>query len=169
LADQYMLGDSLLVAPIFREDGIAEYYLPEGTWTSFLTGEVKEGGKWYTEKHGYLSIPLYVRENSIVAVGAKNDNAVYDYADNVTFRAYAIEAGKTARTTVYNTENEPEASISITHDGSVYKISADSPKSSKVELVNVGTPSEVTGAAYHMEENNLVIELSGSQSVEVKF
>lgn len=169
LADQYMLGDSLLVAPIFREDGIAEYYLPEGTWTSFLTGEVKEGGKWYTEKHGYLSIPLYVRENSIVAVGAKNDNAVYDYADNVTFRAYAIGTGKTARTTVYNTENEPEASISITHEGSVYRISADSPKSSKVELVNVGTPSEVIGAAYHMEENNLVIELSGSQSVEVKF
>lgn len=169
LADQYMLGDSLLVAPIFREDGIAEYYLPEGTWTSFLTGEVKEGGKWYTEKHGYLSIPLYVRENSIVAVGAKNDNAVYDYADNVTFRAYAIEAGKTAQTTVYNTENEPEASVSITHEGSVYKISTDSPKSSKVELVNVGTPSEVTGAVYRMEENNLVIELSGNQRVEVKF
>lgn len=169
LADQYMLGDSLLVAPIFREDGIAEYYLPEGTWTSFLTGEVKEGGKWYTEKHGYLSIPLYVRENSIVAVGAKNDNAVYDYADNVTFRAYAIEVGKTVQTTVYNTENEPEASISITHEGSVYKISTDSPKSSKVELVNVGTPSEVTGAVYRMEENNLVIELSGNQRVEVKF
>lgn len=169
LADQYMLGDSLLVAPIFREDGIAEYYLPEGTWTSFLTGKVKEGGKWYTEKHGYLSIPLYVRENSIVAVGAKNDNAVYDYADNVTFRAYAIEAGKTAQTTVYNTENEPEASVSITHEGSVYKISTDSPKSSKVELVNVGTPSEVTGAVYRMEENNLVIELSGNQRVEVKF
>lgn len=169
LADQYMLGDSLLVAPIFREDGIAEYYLPEGTWTSFLTGKVKEGGKWYTEKHGYLSIPLYVRENSIVAVGAKNDNAVYDYADNVTFRAYAIEAGKTAQTTVYNTENEPEASVSITHEGSVYKISADSPKSSKVELVNVGTPSEVAGAVYRMEENNLVIELSGNQRVEVKF
>lgn len=169
LADQYMLGDSLLVAPIFREDGIAEYYLPEGTWTSFLTGEVKEGGKWYTEKHGYLSIPLYVRENSIVAVGAKNDNAVYDYADNVTFRAYAIEVGKTVQTTVYNTENEPEASISITHEGSVYKISADSPKSSKVELVNVGTPSEVTGAVYRMEENNLVIELSGNQRVQVKF
>ena len=46
LATQYMLGDSLLAAPIFRDDSIAEYYLPEGTWTSLLTGEVKEGGKW---------------------------------------------------------------------------------------------------------------------------
>ncbi len=41
---------------------MAEYYLPEGTWTSLLTGEEKEGGKWYREKHGYLSIPLYVKE-----------------------------------------------------------------------------------------------------------
>lgn len=62
-----MLGDSLLVAPIFNEDGIAEYYLPEGHWTSLLSGDVKEGGRWYKEKHGYLSIPLYVREGSIVA------------------------------------------------------------------------------------------------------
>ena len=27
---QYMLGDSLLVAPIFNSEGIAKYYLPEG-------------------------------------------------------------------------------------------------------------------------------------------
>ncbi|HBI73043.1 MAG TPA: alpha-xylosidase, partial [Lachnospiraceae bacterium] len=38
---QYMLGDSLLVAPIFNEEGIAEYYLPEGKWTNYFTGEVK--------------------------------------------------------------------------------------------------------------------------------
>ena len=57
---QYMLGDSLLAAPIFRDDSIA-VLSAGGTWTSLLTGEVKEGGKWYTEKHGYLSIPLYVK------------------------------------------------------------------------------------------------------------
>ena len=68
---QYMLGDSLLAAPIFRDDSIAEYYLPEGTWTSLLTGEVKEGGKWYTEKHGYLSIPLYVKEGQHRGYGCK--------------------------------------------------------------------------------------------------
>ena len=33
---QYMLGESLLVAPIFREDHIAEYYLPAGNWTHLL-------------------------------------------------------------------------------------------------------------------------------------
>ena len=37
---QYMLGDSLLVAPIFNEESLADYYLPAGRWTDFFTGEV---------------------------------------------------------------------------------------------------------------------------------
>ena len=33
---QYMLGDSLLVAPIFREDGTVDFYVPEGgLWTNY--------------------------------------------------------------------------------------------------------------------------------------
>ena len=28
-----------MVAPVFREDKVAQYYLPEGTWTELLTGE----------------------------------------------------------------------------------------------------------------------------------
>ena len=47
---QYMLGDALLVAPIFNEEGIGEYYLPDssvcpGLWTDFFTGERMEGGR----------------------------------------------------------------------------------------------------------------------------
>ena len=41
---QYMLGDSLLVAPVFSPDGGVDYYVPDGRWTNFLTGEVVEGG-----------------------------------------------------------------------------------------------------------------------------
>ena len=40
---QYMLGDSLLVAPVFRKDGEVQYYLPDGTWTSLLDGGKVEG------------------------------------------------------------------------------------------------------------------------------
>ena len=49
---QYMLGDSLLVAPIFSSDGSVTYYLPHGTWTHFMTGE-RPRGRWITEQHGY--------------------------------------------------------------------------------------------------------------------
>lgn len=39
---QFMLGDSLMVAPVFNENGKVKYYLPEGCWTIFLSGEVIE-------------------------------------------------------------------------------------------------------------------------------
>ena len=68
LDKQYMLGDSLLVAPIFNEEGRASYYLPKGLWTNYLTGETAEGGTWREEHHDYLSVPLWVRENSMIAV-----------------------------------------------------------------------------------------------------
>ena len=93
LDKQYMLGDSLLVAPIFNDESRAEYYLPTGIWTNFFTGKEYKGGTWVEEQHGYLSIPLMVRENSIVAIGAHDDKPDYDYADSCELRIYALHDG----------------------------------------------------------------------------
>lgn len=59
---QYMLGDKLLVAPIFNDQGIARYYLPQGQWQHLLNESVVEGGRWYEESYDYFSLPLFVRE-----------------------------------------------------------------------------------------------------------
>ncbi|HEQ71380.1 MAG TPA: alpha-xylosidase, partial [Spirochaetia bacterium] len=97
---QYMLGGSLLVAPVFREDGTAEYYLPAGTWTNLLTGEKARGGEWRRETHSYLSLPLWVRPETILALGA-NDHAVeYDYADKVELYIFEPEDGAPLHTEV---------------------------------------------------------------------
>lgn len=168
LASQYMLGDSLLVAPIFNEDGIAEYYLPEGRWTSLLSGDVKEGGRWYKEKHGYLSIPLYVREGSIVAMGARDDNAVYDYADGTTFQVYALVDGGEAQTTVYDTENREAVKAAVTHCGSGYEIQVSGGTDVKVALMHAGTPKTVS-CAYEMEGDHVVIAVPKEGTVTVEF
>ena len=136
LANQYMLGDSLLVAPIFNEDSLAEYYLPEGRWTSLLTGEEKAGGRWYREKHGYLSIPLYVKAGSIIALGGRDDNAVYDYADGTCLKVYALEDGQSAETSVYNTENEEVIKAKVTRMGDQYDIEVSGGNNVTVEIVN---------------------------------
>lgn len=169
LATEYMLGDALLVAPIFNDESMAEYYLPEGTWTSFLTGEVKEGGKWYREKHGYLSIPLYVKEGSMVAVGACNENAVYDYADNVTIRAYEVKDGITAGTCVYNTENELVVKASVEKYGTSYRVEVKCRKNCMVELINAGEPSKVSGVSYAMEGRNLILTFTETGTAEVLY
>jgi len=68
---QYMLGDSILVAPIFNSEGVADFYLPQGSWVSLITGEKVEGGSWRSEKHGYLSLPLYLRSEKIAEHGTE--------------------------------------------------------------------------------------------------
>lgn len=169
LASQYMLGDSLLVAPILNDKSMAEYYLPEGTWTSLLSGDVKEGGKWYKEEHGYLSIPLYAKEGSIVAMGAVDNDPVYDYADGVEFRIYALKDGKSAGTVVYNTDNQVDAAIKACNDGGVYKISVESAKAYKVVLVNAGAPTEVVGAGYEMAGNDVIISADCNKEIVIKY
>lgn len=167
LATQYMLGDSLLVAPIFNDQSMAEYYLPEGTWTSLLTGEVKEGGKWYREKHGYLSIPLYVREGSIVAMGAHDDDAVYDYADGVTLRVYAVKPGNEAETVVYSPENAAEVTASVSNDNGTYRIHVETEKACRIALMNAGTPARVEGAGYVMDGETVIIDCAGNKDIVV--
>ena len=57
---QYMLGEALLVAPVFQESGQALYYLPRGEWRNLLTGETAQGSTWRKEKYDYFSLPLWV-------------------------------------------------------------------------------------------------------------
>ncbi len=115
LATQYFLGDSLLVAPIFNEQSMAEYYLPEGTWTSFLTNEVKEGGRWYREAMDYMTVPLYVKEGSIIAVGDGSHGPVYDYEKDAVFKVYALQEGATTKTCIYSASAEKVLELEISH------------------------------------------------------
>lgn len=57
---QYMLGPALLVAPVFSENGEAEYYLPAGEWRHLLSGEQVTGPGWRRERYDYFSLPLWV-------------------------------------------------------------------------------------------------------------
>lgn len=85
---QYMLGDQLLVAPVFSADGLVEYYLPEGRWTHLISGEVVKGGAWRTERYDFDSLPLFVREGSILTMGAQETQVEYDYLDGLEVRVY---------------------------------------------------------------------------------
>ena len=170
LDKQYMLGDSLLVAPIFNENSMAEYYLPEGTWTNFLTGEQREGGKWYSEEHDYLSIPLYAKEGTIVAVGAKNDGPVYDFADGVTYRVFAVKDGVKASTEVFNTNSEKESEICVERISNTYKIQVKSSKPCRIELVSVKGAKSVVNAEMKEENGSLILIPESTESeITVQF
>ncbi|WP_059052023.1 alpha-xylosidase [Paenibacillus senegalimassiliensis] len=154
---QYMLGDSILVAPVFSEHGEVTYYLPEGTWTHLLTGKAVQGGKWYKEKYDFFGLPLFVRENSILAKGANDNRPDYDFADGVELGLYQIQDGATVSRTVRNIEGESELQVSVSRNGNTVKLSAEGAgKPFQVALHGLGEASSVQGGVL---ASNGVIEV----------
>ena len=76
LGDEFLFGDSLLVAPICAEEDQRRVYLPAGVWTDWWTRERIPGGQWLDVKAGIRKLPLYVREGGIIPMGP-----VMDYVD----------------------------------------------------------------------------------------
>ncbi|GAA3340841.1 hypothetical protein GCM10020358_29900 [Amorphoplanes nipponensis] len=78
---QYLLGDSLLVAPgVQRGGGHVLHYVPARPLDPVPHREVVEGPGWVHETHGFASVPLLmVRPDSVVPVGARTDRPDYDY------------------------------------------------------------------------------------------
>ena len=150
LDKQYMLGDSLLVAPIFSEDNKVKYYLPKGIWTNYLTGEKLSGGTWREEEHGFMSLPLMAHPNSIIAVGANDIKPDYDYCEGVTFQIFELEAGVIAATKVYDINGIEEAEITAEILGSqiIIKLHENTSKSWKVLLRGYENIISVKGGSF---------------------
>ena len=65
---QYLLGKSLLVAPIYKEEDKRDsIYLPEGKWIDYWDGTTYEGKKWINHYPAPLDkLPLFVKAGSII-------------------------------------------------------------------------------------------------------
>ncbi len=62
VADQYMFGGDVLVAPVVQAGATSRrVYLPAGTrWTDARTGEVADGGAWVVADAPLAHVPVYV-------------------------------------------------------------------------------------------------------------
>ncbi|GBG08936.1 ABC transporter substrate-binding protein [Paenibacillus agaridevorans] len=64
--DQYMVGDALLVAPLFAGESEREVLLPPGIWYGLETGERYDGGGTIAVRAELERIPVFVREGSVI-------------------------------------------------------------------------------------------------------
>jgi alpha-D-xyloside xylohydrolase len=143
---QYLLGSSLLVAPIFSENGSVDYYLPAGRWTNLLTGEVREGAGWRREQHGFLSLPLMVRPNTILPIGAIDDRPDYDFADGVMFRIYELAEGSKLTCEVVTPAQPNPVRLNVWREGSRVTVDLASDRATRWKLQLAGIENlQVTG------------------------
>ncbi len=132
---QYMLGDSLLAAPVFKESGEVSYYLPEGVWTDYLTGEIQEGGRWYTRVCDYFHLPLLVREGTILPVGIDEERPDYDYLSQTTLKLYQIKEGSRVRTTVPDMEGREAVCVEAVREQGEIQVSVSGGSGWKAEVI----------------------------------
>lgn len=152
LDTQYMLGDSLLVAPVFRPDGTVDYYLPKGTWTNFISNQRVEGGLWQYENHNFMSLPLMVRPNSIIAVGNNSNVPDYDFVDGTALHIFELTDNETAAAAIYTVEGKAKGNVSAILRGNKVAINASGLKDYSIIMRNVSIISNLTGATFESNE-----------------
>ena len=108
-----MLGERILVAPVFSETGQVRYYLPEGGWTHLMSGRPYVGGRWYTEQYDYHQLPVFVRSGTILIRNLnETGSAAYDDRKGARIWIYDVpEEG--ARAACYDAAGRETASVSI--------------------------------------------------------
>lgn len=147
---QYMLGENILVAPVLSKSGEVTVYLPEGKWTHLLTGEVVDGRGWRREQHDFMSLPLYVRPNALIAFGAVDEQPDYDYVDGALFTLYQLEDGKTASATIPALDGSPVQTLSVTRHGQTLHVTATGGAGWRLRLAGI---TSITSAGTAEAEN----------------
>jgi len=150
---QYLLGADLLVAPVFSADGTVDFYLPAGTWTSYFTGETVTGPGWRRETHGFDSLPLYVRDGAVLAIGGRDDRPDYDYLDGLTLEVYPSSlpgAVDRSRQVTVTTPDGKSAVFTIERSGGRVKVSSPSAGKWSVRVVGGQTVAATAGHAEAM-------------------
>lgn len=138
---QYMLGNNLLVAPIFNDQGLATFYVPktEGKWINILTGKSYESGRWYKEKFDDQDLPLLARPNSAIVNGQFNDRAMYDYADNPEVNLYELTEGHIS-TIITDNYGERIGTINIEKKDNKVSVYSDEVRKFTLKIHNADQP-----------------------------
>jgi alpha-D-xyloside xylohydrolase len=108
---QYMLGEELLVAPIFNQSGERAVYLPAGQWVDFWTDELLTGSRFITVKTPLETMPLYVRANALIPTVEPRPFTLDTAFTDVTFDAYLLDVGSFA---LYDSDGMTQISASRT-------------------------------------------------------
>jgi alpha-D-xyloside xylohydrolase len=126
--DQYLLGGSLLVAPVLDHRDTRDVYLPPGRWVDWHTGGVFDGGRWLQVAAPLDILPIYLRGGAIVPLGPRVRHTGEQRLDPL--RLLVPEPGEAGSYLV----RDPDGDVEITY----------AREGQRLEVDIVGAPGEVS-------------------------
>lgn len=95
-SDVYMVGDSLLVAPIVEKGATErEFYLPRGVWYDFWTNKLIDGSRKISVKAPLDKMPIFAKAGKVIPMREEQQYIGEKRLDELHLRAYAA-AGETS-------------------------------------------------------------------------
>jgi len=144
---QYLLGDALLIAPVFEKSGEVSVYLPAGDdWVDFWTGEHYAGGQTLDRETDLDEMPVFVRANSIVPMGEAAQTVESGTPSDVTLRVTPDGLGSVAAEAAFYDEDADDlVDIEATLDESSLEVTVDADDRTDrfvVEVLDIESPPE---------------------------
>ena len=159
--NQFMLGPSVMVCPVYSGAGNVTFYVPAGNWTNLLTREVITGPRIVSRKAEISEIPLYIRPNSILT----SHNG-----EIITFSCFSLTDGKVAAAEVFGSNKAASGVVNVLKSGSKITVKTEGfgRASKRVILTGIknvvgvseGFPeSDDYGTTVEFDSNELIITL----------
>lgn len=98
-ADEFMLGDEMLIAPVYQPGDQRTVYLPRGIWTNLESGEVSAGPLTITVMT--KSLPVFARNGVIIPLDSTGGALALHYFPKLAAEFFLLESDLAEYTQVH--------------------------------------------------------------------
>ncbi|MDK1414751.1 alpha-xylosidase, partial [Cronobacter sakazakii] len=91
--------------------------LPPGRWTHLWHNDELDGGRWHRQRHDFLSLPVYVRDNTLLALGNNDQKPDYVWHEGTAFQLFNLADGAEARCEVPAANGETTFTLCAKREG----------------------------------------------------
>ncbi len=89
--NQYLFGQSILVAPVESYKTLTKVYLPKGKWYELFTDTQYDGNQQIVAECGIERLPVFVKASAIIPVSSKAHTNTKNLGDTIEIHVYAGE------------------------------------------------------------------------------
>jgi len=151
---------------VFSEAGDVQFYLPEGRWTHLWHNDELQGSRWHKQQHDFRSLPVYVRNNTLLALGNNDQKPDYAWNEGTAFQLFNLDDGATAVSEVSAANGAVAFTLTATRSGDTLTLKGNGEaRDWLVCLRNVHRVSGVKGASHAGSEWGVVVKAEGDEVV----